>query len=288
MLRQKHKQALFYAGLAGAAIAVLDALVLERYFFQIKRYAIGNLNAKDENSRLKLLLLTDLHLEKIVDSRYTRLAETINQIQPDLILMAGDSVDADGKNQPLDEFLNLLPKQIPKVAILGNHEYKADISLDALRNVYRKHNGDLLVNESKAYDIQGTRFMITGLDDMLNGDANLFQALENVGSERHHLALIHSPLQQEQLRKDLARLNAGRSEADKISISYLFAGHNHGGQVTFFGLFTPILPPKAGEYISGWYNKEKPFLYVSKGFGTSTVPFRFWARAEITLLHYYP
>ena len=130
--------------------------------------------------------------------------------------------------------------------------------------------------------------MITGLDDLLEGDADLFRALDGVKREPHHLALIHSPLQQERLRKDLHRINTDRSEADRINISYLFAGHNHGGQVTFFGLFAPILPPKAGDYVNGWYNDEKPFLYVSKGFGTSTVPFRFWARAEITLLHYYP
>jgi predicted MPP superfamily phosphohydrolase len=47
-----------------------------------------------------------------------------------------------------------------------------------------------------------------------------------------------------------------------------------------------VLPKKSGNYINGWYNKEEPYLYVSNGFGTSEVPFRFGARPEITMFYY--
>ncbi len=82
-------------------------------------------------------------------------------------------------------------------------------------------------------------------------------------------------------------INASLPKDEQLNISYIFAGHNHGGQVTLFGLYAPVLPKKSGDYLKGWYNQEKPYLYLSKGFGTSTLPFRFGARAEITLFYYY-
>ncbi|GAB3179827.1 hypothetical protein [Telluribacter humicola] len=43
----------------------------------------------------------------------------------------------------------------------------------------------------------------------------------------------------------------------------------------------------AGNYVKGWYNQQKPYLYVSKGFGTSTVLLRLGARAEIAMFEYF-
>ncbi|MCK5075659.1 MAG: hypothetical protein KAR38_04750 [Calditrichia bacterium] len=63
----------------------------------------------------------------------------------------------------------------------------------------------------------------------------------------------------------------------------MLSGHTHGGQITFFGL-APILPRGSGKYVSGWYEKEKIKLYVSRGIGTSVIPFRFMSLPEIVCL----
>lgn len=77
-------------------------------------------------------------------------------------------------------------------------------------------------------------------------------------------------------------MNQLRNDEEKLNLQYIFAGHNHGGQVRIFG-FAPVMPEKSGHYVNGWYNAKSPYLYVSKGFGTSTLPFRFGARAELTV-----
>jgi len=40
--------------------------------------------------------------------------------------------------------------------------------------------------------------------------------------------------------------------------------------------------------VKGWYqeNSEDPKLYVSKGIGTTLLPFRLGSRAEIALFHF--
>jgi predicted MPP superfamily phosphohydrolase len=268
----------------GIVAVLLDAFLLEHIFFAVKKYKIGSINKRADF--IKILHLTDLHFRNTLSIKYRKLAKRINKISPDIIFISGDSIDQEGKPEPLEQFLRLLDSHIPKVAIPGNHEYASGIDIDNLKELFDKVNGSLLINDSKAYSIRGTRIIVTGLDDILEGDEDFARAVEGVGKEKHHFVLIHSPKHQEKVKDDIKRLNKVRVEEDELNIFGFFAGHNHGGQIKI-GNYAPYLPPKAGDYLEGWYNKEKPYLYLSRGFGTSTVPIRFWSRSEITLFIYY-
>lgn len=234
--------------LAAGIVGILaDSLFFEKYFFEVKTFDIGN---SGSTRKLKLVLLTDLHFRKILWPYYRKLAVKVNQLQPDLILITGDSLDSSGKVKPMDKFFSLLNQNTLKVAIPGNHDHKADDSLLSLKKVYQNHNCDFLVNESKAYNIRGGKIMITGLDDFIEGDSRLNDATKNVGMEEYHILLIHSPLQQEPVQEEIRKINKERSAYDQLNIRYIFAGHNHGGQVRLAG-FVPVLPEQSGDYING-------------------------------------
>ncbi|WP_207508565.1 metallophosphoesterase [Telluribacter humicola] len=272
------------AALTVTALILLDAYFLEKYFFEIKKFRIGRINSSGRP--IRLLQLSDLHLKDHLTYNYIRLAKTVRRLQPDLILITGDAIDTHGSIDILQSFLDLLDTDTPKAAILGNHEYSADIDIKELKKLYEQYNCNLLINESKAYQIRGERVMVTGLDDLLNGENDIQKAFKEVKAEKNHLVLIHSPQHQESLKEVLADINGSRRSEDRINVQYLFAGHNHGGQITLAGQIVPYLPDKSGNYLKGWYNQAPPYLYLSKGFGTSTVPFRFGARAEITSFLY--
>lgn len=285
MKKKTKKSIQWTAGIvaAGLSALLLDAFILEKFFFEVKYFDIGKTGGR---KRLKLLLLSDLHFKKRLWSYHQRLATKIHALQPDLILLTGDTLDSSGQTNPLHKFLGLLPQETPKVAVPGNHDHKAHASLSTLRQVYQEHNCTLLLNESVSLAVRGTQLTISGLDDFIEGSENLAAAVTDIGQEAHHFLLIHSPLQQEPVQKEIARINQSRSPDRKLTISYIFAGHNHGGQLTLFG-YAPKLPAKSGPYVKGWYNSRKPYLYVSKGFGTTTVPFRLGARSEVTLFNYF-
>ncbi|MDX5436395.1 MAG: metallophosphoesterase [Pontibacter sp.] len=274
-------------GLGVAAVAaagvLLDSLVLEKYFFDVKHFDIGE---GKSGKVLKLALLTDLHLKHHLYPQHRRLASRINQLKPDLLLITGYTLDSMGKASTADEFLGLINDSIPKAAIPGNHDHLAADSLAQLQEAYVRHNCQLLVNTSKAYTLQNTRLMVTGLDDFIRGKSNVPAALEGVGTEQHHLLLIHSPLQQEQAMSEISKLNQQRAASEKVQVSYIFAGHSHGGQVRLPG-YVPVHPKKSGDYLEGWYNSKPPYLYVSKGFGTSRLPVRFLARSEMVVFNYH-
>jgi hypothetical protein len=273
-------------GIAGslvvAGIVLLDALFLEQYFFEIKTFDIGD---KASNKRLKLVLLTDLHFKKNFLPFYSRLAKKVNELHPDLLVISGDVLDQTGKPAPVRKFFSLLNPNIAKAAILGNHDHKSDVHMSTIRKIYEGYNCKLLINESKKFTIGDHSIMVTGLDDFIEGNSKFKLAVKEVGKEEHHLLLIHSPLQQEKVLKEIAEINSKRSESDKLNIRYIFAGHNHGGQVCLFG-YAPILPEKSGNYVNGWYNQDPPYLYLSKGFGTAKIPLRFGARSELTVFNY--
>ena len=269
-------------GVAAAVAVLLDSLFLEKYFFQIKRFDIGK---KNSTKKIKILLLTDLHFVKRIHSYHEKLARKINELHPDIILLLGDTIDQHGEQWPAKQFFQLVDASIPKLAILGNHDHISKVSSDTFRGIFEQFNGHLLINETKQLTLKNVKFTITGLDDFLMGQSCFTDAVKNVGKEEHHLLLVHSPYQQEHAIRQMKNLNKEREEENQLSIQYIFAGHNHGGQVRL-GRFVPILPEGSGNYVNGWYNQEKPFLYVSKGFGTSAVPFRFDSRSEITLFSY--
>jgi uncharacterized protein len=148
-----------------------------------------------------------------------------------------------------------------------------------------RHNGRLLVNETVQLTLDGVLFTITGLDDFMEGESCFSDAVKEVGKDERHLLLVHSPLQQEMVLKEVERLNRERTAGRQIDLQYIFAGHTHGGQIRFRN-YLPVPPHHSGHYLEGWYNSSKPYLYVSKGFGTARAPFRFGARPEITLFAY--
>lgn len=282
MAKSKLLRKAFFTAVTGlGAVVMLDALFLEKYFFEVKSFDIGK---RSNSKKIKLLLLTDLHFRKWVWPFHIKLARKINRLKPDLILISGDIVDQTGIIAPAIKFFDLLNQTIPKAAILGNHDHKNHVNIQEYKELFEQHNCAFLMNASKVFTIDGERVMITGVDDFIEGHASFTKAVKDVGKEKNHILLVHSPLQQETVQKEIKKINATRGEDEQLNIQYIFAGHNHGGQVTFLG-FVPVLPEKSGNYLNGWYNSQPPYLYVSKGFGTSALPFRFGSRSEVTVFN---
>lgn len=69
-------------------------------------------------------------------------------------------------------------------------------------------------------------------------------------------------------------------EKGNLTIVLVLSGHTHGGQISFLG-FAPFKPQGSGKYLKGWYKETEPKMYISKGVGTSILPIRFGARAEM-------
>ncbi|MGO9379292.1 MAG: metallophosphoesterase [Dissulfurispiraceae bacterium] len=225
-----------------------------------------------------LAQLSDLHLRTIVQL-HNFLAEKVNAEKPDAILITGDAIDGNSDLKLLDNFLKLLPN-VPKVAILGNHELDSDVNLKELAKIYKANNGVLLINRTVPLAEKGSlsRIFVTGLDDPILGSQNLEEALRHASRSPNHILMAHRPLLSDGTISHLTQL--------RHQFNLMIAGHTHGGQINIFGM-TPFIPEGCGHYVKGWYNNMSMPMYVSRGIGTVVIPVRIGASPEVAIFKYY-
>ncbi len=221
---------------------------------------------------VRLVQLSDLHLRKI-GFHEERIADAVHGLRPDLIVVSGDVCSYKNGDGLFERFLALLDRTIPVYGILGNWEYWGKIDIPRLAEIYRQHNGRLLVNESVRLHYHGTDLLITGLDDLLGGRPDLVRALDGAAPAANHLVLAHCPASRESIIRELKKTGG-------FAPRYILAGHTHGGQVTLFG-WAPYLPPGSGRYRYGWYGDASPAMFVSRGIGMSQLPIRFMEPPEV-------
>lgn len=267
-IKRRHFITLGFIG--GIAALILDSFWFELYCFEVKSFILNNSNLK----KIKALQISDLHLNTI-RLRQRALIDKIGAINPDLLLLTGDVIDKSANLELLDNFLSQLDNNLEKVAILGNWEYWGEINLKDLQKIYTKNNCTLLINDSKNYRFENRTISITGMDDFVGGMPDISKALINYSKSNYHIVLNHCPEYTTQI--------AHRLETE-IPVDLILSGHTHGGQINILGK-VPFLPQGCGEYLSGWYKDNFKNLYVSKGFGTSILPIRLGARAEIAVFH---
>ena len=254
-----------------SSVFVLDAFFLEKYFIETNEFYLGDVDP--DSPKLKIIQVSDLHI-KSIGRNHRNLAEKINKLKPHLILFTGDSIDRYKSQKVFDEYLSLFDHTIKKVAILGNREYDGGVIIKELADIYKKHNGELLINDSRKYQFGETSISITGVDDYVAGNADFKKAIKNYLPADHHIILTHCPQHRDIIRQQL----------ENTPVDFVLSGHTHGGQIKILG-YAPFTPEGSGRYVNGWYKENFPHLYVSKGIGTTAYPIRFGSRAEIAVFN---
>lgn len=257
------------AGIIG--LFVLDAYWLEPYGIEWTEFDISDGNP----DKIKFIQLTDLHLRS-TGTYHRSVAKRINKEKPDVLFITGDIINHNGYFPFLIAFLDFIDVDLPKIAIMGNKEYSGRVDIDHLREVLRKYNGSLLINESQVFTAKGRKINVVGLDDYVHSDPDFELACKGIDHSLPLVVLNHCPAYRKQIDEVSQKL--------RIKPDIILAGHTHGGQITFFGkpIFTPY---GSAHYVKGWYNNEYSKMYVSRGVGTAIMPIRFACRSEASIFH---
>jgi len=251
--------------LASIGFLLLDSLWFEKYVIDWNYFDVS----ENSDDKIKIIQISDLHYDTL---RYFHksIAKRINSSKPDLVFITGDSVDKAEKVEELNDFLKLIDSRIQKYAITGNWEYWGNVDLDKLKEIYQRNNCVLLINENRTLKIKNRGFSVIGIDDFVGGNADFKKATENLVQSETNIVLTHCPEHRDIIEK----------QKGSLKIDLVLSGHTHGGQINFFG-WVPFKPRGSGKYLKGWYKDKEPKMYVSKGIGTTILPIRFGARAEV-------
>ena len=241
------------------------------------------------SKEIKIVFLSDLH-NKSYGKDNQKLLESIQEEQPDLILVGGDMVVAKFRKSYIHalKFMLQLPQMAPVYVSNGNHEQRMkeypEIYGDFVpyKSQLVKAGIVFLENEYTYVNVKNTTIKISGFElPMSYYDKEKFQNITSktmdsfVGkaSEKHYqILLAHYPQLYYVCRSWGADL--------------VLAGHFHGGFIRipgWRGLVTPKLnffPKHSGELTT--YGNQH--IIVSKGLGTHTIPLRFLNPAEMVVV----
>lgn len=257
----------FFLGALG--LLFLDAFWFEKYIVEWNQFDI----ADGDSDRIKVVQISDLHLRSL-KSFHKTLADRINLENPDVVVITGDAITRNRHMSLLGSFLGLIHPTILKIAILGNKEYSGNVDLDLLNRTYIENNGVLLINDSYILQKNNRKINILGIDEYTLGDPNLPKSADAIDISHSTIILNHCPVYKEEIDRFCSEF--------KIKAPLILAGHTHGGQITFFGIAI-YKPYGCGKYLRGWYNDAASKMYVSRGIGTTAIPIRFGARAEVAM-----
>ncbi|WP_163970813.1 metallophosphoesterase [Oceanobacillus halotolerans] len=260
------------AGLSGGTYYY--ARDIEPTLLEINNQRIRSKKIPKAFHQFKIVQFTDTHLgfHYSID-QFTDLIQTINELSPDMIVFTGDLVDKPDRynwNSHLIHELKQLEAPYGKYWVYGNHDH-GGYGTNILKDVMNQGGFTLLQNESREIKRDNEQFVLAGVDDIILGDPDLDKTLEQIDTNQFTMLLAHEP--------DFADI------AKQYPIDIQLSGHSHGGQIRFpfIGhLYTPVFAEK---YIQGQYTftSNNLHLFVSRGIGTTRLPYRFLCKPEIHL-----
>ena len=253
------------------AIAVLLYTLMEPYWVKIHPIQVVDRDIPASFEGTRIAFVADIHHGPYFSlQRVKRLVADINGLQADMVIFGGDYVHRDAKYIiPCLHELQDVNAPLGKFGVLGNHDHWESAPLT--RQSMTTAGITLLDNHAQWIVKAGARIKIGGVGDLLEDIQNLTSTIADVKEDDFVLLVSHNPDYAEQMT------------TRKIDV--MLSGHTHGGQVTFFGLWAPLVPSRYGQkYRSGIVETALTNVIISNGIGTITPPVRFCARPEIILL----
>ena len=123
-------------------------------------------------------MVSDIHLGLVVDKdRLKEMVNRINELDPDVVFLAGDTIDEDVRlfaSNKMPEILKKLKSRYGVYAVLGNHEYIGGNNELAVE--YLQQAG-IHVLVDKCIKVNN-HFYVAGRDDGVAGRMNVKKRLE--------------------------------------------------------------------------------------------------------------
>ncbi len=243
------------------------------FFIEPNLLKVTYLSIKDPDLKgLRVAYISDFHACQNDEAYILKIIKTVNEHEPDLILLGGDYIVVKifrNKSMEPERIATLLKGLKAKhgiYMIMGNHELHVS-AFKRIAECLRNSNIKILQNNNTKIIINDKSVYIVGVGDISNKRHNIKKAFKNV--EKPAIVFTHSP-------------NVFPLLPDYVNIT--FAGHTHGGQVYVPG-YGPLGKPTHynGIYLKGFYESNGKTMFVSSGIGNSHLKVRFFNIPEIVI-----
>jgi predicted MPP superfamily phosphohydrolase len=209
----------------------------------------------DTFNELKVFFISDIHRRTI----NRKLIDQVTVHNPDILIICGDLTERGVPTDRVEHNVKKLAKITPAYFVWGNNDY--EVNYRQLDILLRENRVTVLDNTAATFEANSETLVLIGVDDTTVGRDQLNLAMKDA-SEGFRILLSHNPDIVEKIRPE-------------YNIQLVLSGHTHGGQIRLFG----------------WGIREKGGLkysdgipiYISNGYGTTTIPLRLGAPSETNL-----
>lgn len=218
-----------------------------------------------ERDGLVLVAISDLHLGTLIGGGWMqKLITRINALQPDVIVVVGDLVDANVDHaERLVPVLKALQAPLGVWAVTGNHEFYAGIQ----RSVRVLEDAGYVVLRDRAVEV-APGLVLAGVDDL---------------TARRQFGLDHNPFEKALANRPagatilLSHTPWGAEVAARANVGLMLSGHTHNGQIWPFNYLVGMQYPLMG----GRYSVNGVTAIVCRGTGTWGPRMRLWQPSEL-------
>lgn len=236
---------------------------------RIKKYSIESTRLPASFDGCRVAFVSDIHYSSLfTPKRLKRLVDTLEEVQPDFLVLGGDYVTHDDSIRSLFSALECVQPRYGTYAVLGNHERRNGL---LIAQAMGEHGIVLLADSAARLGTDKEPLFIAGIRDSFSCDSAMLQRVNDLEDEGFVILLAHTP--------DYA-------ERSSVNADVVLSGHTHGGQVSLFRLYTPVKNTQYGNrFLSGRnVTTSGTTVITTNGVGTSRKKVRFCAPSEVVLL----
>ena len=264
------------------------------YRYRLRRSKVYIEGLPEGLEGFKIVQISDIHSGSFVFKEpLLNGVEMINGEKADLVVFTGDIVNYKADEMDgLYEYFNQIKagSVAPVYSILGNHDYgnyyrwkskkEQDDNFQAVKDIHKKLNWSLLLNEHRVVEHNGATIGIIGVENFsalpqFPKYGDLKKSVEGMPATDIRILLSHDPTHWDfEVNKEFQ------------DIQLMLAGHTHGFQfgVEIPGWFKWSPSQMVFKQWAGLYQKGKQYLYVNRGFGFLGYAGRVGILPEITSL----
>jgi len=265
-----------YGGMMALVLILVVFGVAAANKIQVTPYQIQVEAPRAQNDELRIAFISDIHLGSICGAaRVEKIVQNINALSPDLVLIAGDlldaGIDAVSEKEQIAEAFQKLRTRYGVYACLGNHDSgfgiqnKSQEAIDFLETCGIK----VLLDESILLD---NEVFLTGrVDPTMDAERKTPEQLVQDHADQVVIMLDHQPP---------TRWKTWWEEANQAGVDLILCGHTHNGQLFPGNMLLSLISTCSYGYWKGNHMQA----IVTSGIGTWGPTTRVGTKSEVVLI----
>ncbi|MDO4165091.1 MAG: metallophosphoesterase [Bacteroides sp.] len=253
------------------AVKTIDVPSSYKGVSRIRQYDFTHRDVPAAFDGCRIAFVSDIHYKSLLKEQGLKdLSRLLIDQKVDALLLGGDFHEGCQYVPPVMAAMGRVNPPLGIYAVLGNNDY--DACYDDIVREMERNNIHLLEHKVDTLKRGGSQILVAGVRNPFRLKENGKSPTLGLSPDDFVILLVHTP----DYAEDVPVTNS----------DLVLAGHTHGGQMTLFGRYAPVINSHYGQrFVSGLaYNSKHIPVITTNGIGTSKVAIRMFAPSEIMII----